>query len=57
MISYGDGSGYLKNSGAWGFVTMFLMNRAATGSFMDISALTLKPFKAFTFFMIGVSIS
>lgn len=36
---------------------MVLMNRAATGSFLDTSAITKTPFKGFTFFMMGVSIN
>ena len=42
--------------GFWGFTTMILMNRAASGSFTDISPLTTRPFKAVTFFLMGASL-
>jgi hypothetical protein len=36
---------------------MILMGRAASGSFLDVTPLTTRPFKAFSFFLIGASIS
>lgn len=57
MISYGNGASYFNGAAFWGLLSVVLMNRAATGSFLDTSAITKKPFKGFTFFMIGASIS
>ena len=57
MASYGDGQAYLNGCGFWGFLTLFLMNRAASGSWSDTTALTKRPVRAFSWFMIGVSIA
>jgi hypothetical protein len=57
MASYGDGQNYLSGVGFYGFLTMFLMNRAASGSWADTTALTKRPVRAFSWFMLGVSIA
>ena len=38
-------------------MTLFLMNRAASGSWSDTTALTKRPIRAISWFMIGVSIA
>jgi len=57
MASYGDGQAYLNGCGFWGFLTLILMNRAASGSWADTTALTKRPVRALSWFMIGVSIA
>ena len=36
---------------------MLLMNRARSGSFKDISPITIKPMRGVTFFLMGASIN
>ena len=57
MASFGDGQTYLGGVGFYGFLTMVLMNRAASGSWSDTTALTKRPMRAFSWFMLGVSIA
>ena len=57
MASYGNGQAYLNGCGFWGFLTLILMNRAASGSWSDTTALTKRPMRTFSWFMIGVSIA
>ncbi len=57
MASYGDGQNYLSGVGFWGFLSLVLMNRAASGSWSDTTALTKRPVRTFAWFMLGVSIA
>ena len=57
MASYGDGQNYLGGTGFYGFLTVVLMNRAASGSWADTTALTKRPARTFAWFMLGVSIA
>ena len=57
LASFGDGQAYLNGCGFWGFLTLALMNRAASGTWSDTTALTKSPVRALSWFMIGVSIA
>ena len=55
IASYGNGSNYIAGTGFWGFVALGLFNRAATGTFLDTTALTKCPARAALWFMTGVT--
>ncbi len=57
LASYGDGQAYLNGCGFWGFMTLILMNRANSGKWTDTAPLTRSPMRAFSWFMMGVSIA
>ena len=57
MASYGSGSHYMDGIGGWGLLTVFLMNRAASGKWLDSAHLTAKPIRTLSWFLIGASIS
>lgn len=57
MASFGNGQSYLKGCGFWGFLTVILMNRAASKTWADTTALTKYPARTLTWFFLGVSIA
>lgn len=56
LLSYGNGIQYLQGCGFWGLISMVLMARASTSTWLDSTALTKNPTRTLYWFLLGASI-
>ena len=57
LASYGyTHPGITKGSGFYGLLTVLLMSRAASGSWLDTTGMTARPGRTLLWFLLGASI-